>query len=210
MALATASIGSKQMTKHALSFVTGSGALATCLAMIGLLLAACQGTTSSRGDYAPGYRVTELSLAARNDGVPLTVTGNPLGVSDADATRAIIERFRVPGWAPQVDFRPRNAQDGGYGVVLIFDPPLDATPQQACSVQFGRDLAHAPQGDRHRVVAAFCNGGPMSSMRASFEPVNGPDDPRFRELLNQISMTLFPAYNPEMRDRGEANFTISR
>lgn len=198
------------MSKHPLSLFTRSGALATCLAVTGLLLSACQGTTSSRGDYAPGYRVSDLSLAARNDGVPLTVTGNPLGMSNADATQAVIERFRVPGWAPQVDFRTRTAQDGGYGVVLVFDPPMATTPQQACGVQFGRDLPHAPQGDRHRVVAAFCNGGPVSSTRASFEPVSGPDDPRFRELLNQISLTLFPAYNPEMRDRGDAEYSISR
>jgi len=197
------------MTKT-LTSITRGALVAACLAAGGLLLAACQGTTSSRGDYAPGYRVTDLALAARNDGVPLTVTGNPLGMSDAEATRAIIERFHVPGWAPQVDFRPRTAQDGGYGVVLVFDPPLDTTPQQACGVQFGRSLLHTPQGDRHRVVAAFCNGGPMSSTRASFAPVSGPDDPAFRELLNQVSLTLFPAFNPEMRDRGDSEITISR
>src|SRR5690606_10757578 len=196
------------MIKSSRSFAR-STVLALCLASCGLLLAACQGATSSRGDYAPGYRVSDLVLAARNNGVPLTVTGNPLGLSDAEATQAIIERFKVPGWAPQVAFRPRNAQDGGYGVVLIFDPVLDATPQQACGVQFGRALPYAPQGDRHRVVSAFCNGGPMSSTRASFEPVSGPDDPRFQELLNQISLPLFPAYNPEMRDR-DSEIMISR
>lgn len=185
------------------------------LAIAGALLAACQGmTASSSGTYAPGYRVSDLTLAARNNGVPFTLTGNPLGMSDAEATLATIERFRAPGWAPQVNFRPREAQDGGYGVVLIFDPPPETTPQQACSVQFGRSLPHVPPqgGADHRVVAAFCNGGPMSSMRASFAPVSGPDDPRYRELLNQISLTLFPAYNPEMRDRGDDSgvITLSR
>lgn len=179
------------------------------LAITAILLAACQGTTSSRGTYAPGYQVSDLSLAARNNGVPLTLTGNPLGMSDAEATVATIERFSVPGWAPQVSFRPREAQDGGYGVVLIFDPPADTTPLQACGVQFGRTLEHAPQRDGHRVVAAFCNGGPMSSMRASFGPVTGPDDPAYRDLLSQISLTLFPAYNPEMRDRGDDSGTIT-
>ena len=108
-------------------------------------------------------------------------------MSDAEAHPATIERFRAPGWAPQVSFRPREAQDGGYGVVLIFDPPR-TTPQQACSVQFPLPASCTAQGGAdHRVVAAFCSGGPMSSMRASFAPVSGPDDPRYRELLNQIS-----------------------
>lgn len=171
---------------------------------VAALAAGCAGVTSTEyGDYSAAYRVTELIHAGRNEGVPLMVIGNPFGMSDEEATAATAQQLRVPGWAPQVDFRPRVVGDGGYGVVLAFDPPRRTTPQQVCNAQFGRALDHAPEeGGDTRVVAAFCNGGALSSTRASFGGARSPEDPRYRELLSQLSVTLFPPYNPEMRDDG--------
>lgn len=168
------------------------------------LLVACSGTPAlERGDYAASYRVTELHHAARNDGVPVTVVGNPFGLSDEAATADAAGRLRAPGGAPQVDFRPRVVGDGGYGVVLAFDPPRRTTPQQVCQVQFGQTLERVPDPEGGtRVVAAFCNGGPLSSTRANFAGAGDPDDPRYGELLAQLTLTLFPQVNPEMRDDG--------
>jgi len=170
------------------------------------LLAACSGAPAlERGDYAAAYRITELHHAARNEGVPVTVVGNPFGLSDEAATADTAGRLRAPGWGPQVDFRPRVVGDGGYGLVLAFDPPRRTTPQQVCQVQFGRTLERAPDAEGGtRVVAAFCNGGPLSSTRAGLTGVSAPDDPRYGELLAQLTLTLFPAVNPDMRDDGRA------
>lgn len=167
------------------------------------LLAACSGVPAlERGDYAAAYRITELHHAARNEGVPVTVVGNPFGLSDEAATAETAGQLRVPGWGPQVAFRPRVAGDGGYGLVLAFDPPRRTTPQQVCQVQFGQPLERVPSEGETRVVAAFCNGGPLSSTRAGFAGASGPDDPRYGELLAQLALTLFPAVNPDMRDDG--------
>lgn len=174
----------------------------------GLALSACAGTAAvNRGDYTPGYQVSDLIHAGRDEGVPLTVLGDPFGTGDAAATAATAERMRVPGWAPQVDFRPRRDGDSSWGVVLAFDPPLSASPRQVCSAQYTGELttrsAPNPESDEGRLIAAFCNGGPLSSTRATVPTLSGANDPAFRELLSQISLTLFPPYNPDMRDSDE-------
>src|SRR5690625_4231344 len=59
------------------------------LAITAILLAACQGTTSSRGTYAPGYQVSDLSLAARNNGVPLDRKSTRLNSSHVAISYAV-------------------------------------------------------------------------------------------------------------------------
>lgn len=181
----------------------------------GLALSACAETAAvNRGDYAPGYNVSDLIHAGRDEGVPLTVLGDPFDSGDAAATAATAERMRVPGWAPQVDFRPRRARDSAWGVVLAFDPPLSTSPRQVCSAQYSGALttraAPNPETDGGRLIAAFCNGGPISSTRATVPALFGPDDPAYRELLSQISLTLFPPVNPDMRDSDEDRIRPAR
>jgi hypothetical protein len=60
-----------------------------------------------------------------------------------------------------------------------------------------------PQGAGLDLVATYCRGDrPMTQVTARLDPVSSPDDPRFRDQVRQVSLSLFPSRNPDMQGDG--------
>lgn len=164
-----------------------------------LLLAGC--TTSSRlhSAYVSGSYSHSLVIDATRDGtLPLQVVGRPFeGAGSEETARRIAEWAHLPSWFNQARLKPISEADGAaqYRLTLVFNPmKLSVSGRTAC-INTGDIPLRGPSGNP-RVIAAFCDrDGEMSSVVAT-TTATGLDDPRFREMIEQTVLTLFPLRNP--------------
>lgn len=170
-------------------------------------LVGCTPTTMDPVTIEPSYKVIDLWWAGKDNGIPLSVSGTPYGMNSDEAAAAFAGDMRVPGYAPQVDIRPRTPEDGlgGWSMVLAFDAPQGASASNVCSTTRGHSLdSTTTAGESPRTLfAAFCrNGSRVTSTRASLPgDITGAEDSRLQRILQQVSRALFPRHNPHLDDR---------
>lgn len=173
----------------------------------GGILVGCTAVTMDPVTIEPSYKVSDLWWAGKDDGLPLSVNGTPYGLSPEEAAERFADRMRVPGYAPQVDIRPRTGDDGrgGWSVVLAFDTPQDTAASNVCGTTRGHELESLSGTDSppRKLFAAYCrNGSRVTSTRVSLpEEIAGPYDPKLHRILQDVSRALFPRNNPNLDDR---------
>lgn len=171
------------------------------------LLVGCTPTTMDPVTIEPSYKVIDLWWAGKDNGIPLSVSGTPYGMNSDEAAVSFADNMRVPGYAPQVDIRPRTSEDGrgGWAVVLAFDAPRDASASDVCSTTRGHSLDSTTTAGKspRTLFAAFCrNGSRVTSTQASLPgDITGADDSRLQRILQQVSRALIPRHNPHLDSR---------
>lgn len=151
--------------------------------------------------FYPGYTPTILNYAATHGGILTEVAGNPFDVPQADLEQAIARIMAVSHFGPQVPF-VTSRPDGflsPYRVILLFDNKRGYTTVKLC----GQDPdAFEPAWDgKLRVHAALCaNQKPLTSVFGDIPGADGPNDPLFRKLIGQITLGLFPPFDPDRQD----------
>lgn len=76
-----------------------------------------------------------------------------------------------------------------YRVVLAFNPPPDTDARALCE---GRVATAVGTAERITVQGAFCDGTTLlASIQGWVAKVSGHDDPRFVQLIEQITRELF-------------------
>lgn len=171
------------------------------------LLAGCTGTVMDPVTIEPSYKVNDLWWAGKDNGVPVSVSGAPYGLTSEQAAASFAQEMQVPGYAPQVELRPRSSEDGlgGWGVVLAFDAPRSASGGDVCATTRGHPLDSATTKGEHpaKLFAAYCrNGSRVTSTRVSLpDAISGSEDPKLHRILQQVSLALFPRNNPHLDDR---------
>jgi hypothetical protein len=135
----------------------------------------------------------------------LSVLGNPFAMPQDAFALAVEEEFPGNG-ALQPATRPRLSPDAsaknGFQLALAFGGDLDETGAQACAGQGGSQGPAA--GGRVVVVAAFCVNNRVLSEASGQVAANDPRAPEFRELLGQLSTSLFRPDEPMGPGGGEA------
>lgn len=169
-------------------------------ALLCLGLAACGASRVSTGNHSTFYGPGVVSYAASDGTMPLVMRGNPFPLPQAQAEAAVARNFYLPGWFQQATFVPTSAEgaDGQYRVVMVFNAATPVSASAACGDV--EDIAVTPPADELTLRAAFCAGDYVVSDVFGRSPTAPPDSPAFRNLLGQISYTLFPAYNPTLQD----------
>jgi len=161
------------------------------------LLAGCGGAATTYGFYAePRYSSGELGFVSRQGPVPVEVRGNPFSVPDARLAAAVADAMQGRNFGPPLAFtdRPPGERPYDYRVVMAFDQPPQAS--------FDLCAAAAPpepatQGGPLHAKAAFCLGRyRYTEIQGSIPAASGPDDPRFRTLIAQLTIELLPANDP--------------
>ena len=157
-------------------------------------------TVLSPTNFYAAYTPTVLNYASTRGGMLTEITGNPFDVPQEDLDRAITQAMRGAHFGPTVDFITTPPEDYTvpYRVVMVFDAAQGHTEAKLCRSEPGIK----PQtGDRVRVHAALCaKESPLTGVSGSIVEADGPDDPRFRRLIRQITTNLFPPDNPDRRD----------
>ena len=174
-----------------------------------LALSACAGQVQTGfGDITPFYDRSVVTHASSGGAFPLVVHGNPFpGLPQRQAVDTVARDMRLPGWFPQVPFAPApvaSAPRGDYRLVLVFNPAQPVSGADACGDLSQVPVAASRPSGETTLRAAFCTRDePISDTRARAASA-GPGSPAFRQLLNQVSVTVFPERN-RMRenDRGD-------
>lgn len=159
-------------------------------------LAACSGPTTIPPLYRAMPTWDTMVHATAQGPMPLEVVGRPFP-GDADLQAIAAEAMSGQVWTRRFPFVPTAAGTRVIRVVLTFNPPVDTDGRRLCG-------GGATGGDarvRIEAVAAFCNGGEaLSEVEGWVAGASGPNDPRFRGLLSQMTRDLF-GNNDEVRQQ---------
>jgi hypothetical protein len=176
--------------KSLLSLVILAGAASACTSTDVVL-----SPTSYYGAYTP----TVLSYSATSGGILVEVIGNPFDVPKADLEQSITGAMTGSHFGPHVDFvtTPPEGFRSPYRIVMVFDSNQGYTQIKLCgqteSIQPG-------PGESVRVHTALCAAEkPLTGVSGRVGEVTGPDDPKFRRLISQITTNLLPPKNPDRR-----------
>ncbi len=171
-----------------LSLVILAGAGSACLSTDVVL-----SPTSFDGAYTP----TVLNYSATSGGMLVEVIGNPFDAPKADLERSITGAMTDSHFGPHVDFvtTPPEGFRSPYRIVMVFDSNQGYTQIKLC----GQTGSISPEpGESVRVHTALCAAEkPLTGVSGRVGEVTGPDDPKFRRLISQITTNLLPPNNPD-------------
>lgn len=173
-----------------------------------LALSACAGQVQTGfGDITPFYDRSVVTHASSGGAFPLVVHGNPFpGLPQREAVETVARDMRLPGWFPQVPFAPApvaSAPRGDYRLVLVFNPAHPVSGADACGDLSQVPVTSRPSGET-TLRAAFCTRDEPISETRGRAAAAGPGTPAFRQLLDQIAVTIFPERN-RMRENDRGN-----
>ena len=168
-----------------------------------LLLAGC--ASESGVIYYRDVDSTSLSQAAqhvRGSDVTLVVMGNPFGGDQAAFEQFVADTIEGanPGTAASFTPTPADAAMGHRRIILIFNGPVASNGPLMCG-GLPQPGGGFEEGGHIRTLAAFCGGDDrsLSYLSAGLSGNQGPDDPKFRNYLRLIILSLLPLQNPEDR-----------
>jgi hypothetical protein len=160
-------------------------------AAIAALTSACEdGPATVPGGWRSAAVWSSMVHASASGPLWLDVHGQPFAVAAglADAV-AVAMTNQLVGRPLAFTARRDQADKPDFRVVLVFNPPANADPRDLCA---GAIVTTADPGDKITVLAAFCDkSGLLSSVQGWVAKVGGPNDPRFRRLLGQVTRDLF-------------------
>jgi len=166
----------------------------TVMGAASLVLGACNMVIVEER-VGPGwsYYDGDLSYATHKGAIVTHITGNPFG----GAQPAFAETVRRMMYG-QPEGRPvefvASANDktlAPFKVVLAFNAPLSVDGHDLCET--GDRTAAGPTGTTLRASIAFCEGDSLKSdAYARVDGIKGIDDPKFQELVQQITRSMVP------------------
>ncbi len=170
-----------------------------------LILAGAGSACSSSGvvlsptSYYGAYTPTVLNYSATSGGMLVEVVGNPFDAPKDDLVRSITGAMTGSHFGPQVDFvtTPPEGFRSPYRIVLVFDSTQGYTQYKLCAQT---ETIQPGVGDTVKVHAALCAAEkPLTGVTGRVGEVTGPDDPKFRHLISQITTNLLPPLRPNRR-----------
>ena len=160
----------------------------------GLLLSACN-AVMVEDRVGPGwsYYDGDLSYATNKGAIVTHVTGNPFGGLQPSFAATVRKMMYGQTDGAPVEF-VATANDktlAPFKVVLAFNAPLNVDGHDLCET--GNKTASLPSGATLRASIAFCEGdGLKSDSYARVSGVSSIDDPKFQELVQQITRSMVP------------------
>ena len=172
--------------------------VATSLAMV-LLTASAKATTGSR--IVSGYSESLVVATAQAGGMPSVIRGSLGGQSGGVLTDRVRAMLALPAYFPRAGFvaAPAAVEDGkGIRFVVLINPDnVIQAGQRLCGDL--RGLSFGANADRFVMLAALCRDtSTLTEVDVREAAVAGPDDARFRRLLNEMMALAFPS---AMRER---------
>ena len=161
---------------------------------IGTILSACN-LVIVEDRVGPGWSYYDGDLHyATHEGAILThVTGNPFGMAQPAFAETVRKMMYGQTEGVPVEF-VATANDktlAPFKVVMAFNAPLSVDGHDLCET--GDRTVSIPSGETLRASIAFCEGDRLKSdSYARVSGVKGIDDPKFRELVEQITRAMVP------------------
>jgi hypothetical protein len=192
-------------TKGALPRV---GLLALAAVLAGLAGCADTGVIYNSQQYLSGTKSYVDHIAGTN--LPTVIRGNPSALPKADFDRIVRDDMKGSNWGRSTTFvaAPDNPPYAGYRMVLVFNGATVGQYDLCKGFISGGGGGPAADG-RITVTAAFCSGDrPVSALAGGIGGITDPNDPRFRDFLRLVGMTLFNPNNPEDNPDRDVNLPV--
>ena len=171
-------------------------------------LAGCVGSTGVQVSprYMSSYTTDDVRYAAK-EGVRAEIVGNPFAAEAQDQLEAVItESIAHDHFGPTLPVYTEPPEDfiSPYRVVMVFNPTTRSYPLCEDTPEAG------PNDGTVRVAAAFCaSDRSLTEVKGSASDVQGPDDPRFRELISTMTLELFPPFDERDDNEPDADFDLN-
>ena len=165
------------------------------LCLLLLALAACAVPTTRPAYVYEAYDLGVLNGPAAEGGLAAYRVGSPFPGQEAALDRAVEQALTAQRFGPDFPVTtdpPPALRDSAYKVVVVFDPATQWDGEAACK------HGTLPESGGRRgagvgVLALFCEGHRlMTAVQGTIPAADSPDDPRFRALLEQVALDLFP------------------
>ncbi len=176
----------------------------TTLAFCAAALAGCGGEFSptNTARVSPQYSAGEFHYVAGNGSMWVVINGNPFRFHDKYVSDQIARRaMRGAHYGPRVNFvayRPSGPAEN-YRVVLFYYAPRSFGGAMLCSGQ-RRPRPEPPTGSFVTVLAAYCRGDQRLTEVRGTTLAFRPNDPRFTDMIRNITYRLFPRDAPSRRN----------
>lgn len=166
--------------------------IAGAAALVSGVVAACDNVpTSSVLFMRPGGVRVFLSSATRSGPLLVETVNSPFGGTLPALSVLVAENVAggVLGRSVTATTDASQATDPKYRVRVAFDMPAGRAPDSLCQ---GEAFTPAPNPDRLRVMAVFCNGSTADAVvGGSLKRPVDIGDPRLPRLFRQISRQMF-------------------
>lgn len=144
-----------------------------------------------------GYYDGALEYAASKGELHTEVEGDPLGMPKDRFDDFVTRTMQGANFGPPVTYTTRHTERTRkqYKVVMLFNGPIHLTADELCAE--GRPpVRTGPLREGVSLQAAFCEWNhALSQAEGVVYDVQGADDPKFRELVRQVTTSLFPVYD---------------
>jgi hypothetical protein len=160
-----------------------------------LVVGACSGAhvVFLQSEYAQStYDFNNFSLYHAGRDTRVEIHGNPFDIDPAVFARAVTDRMQGANNGRRTNFTttPGNSAEKNLRVVMVFNAAKGT--YDLCD---GKPIKTKPSKDRLRLAAAWCFADRQDSLvEASVGPAASISDQRFRDLVQQTVLNLFPTH----------------
>jgi len=175
------------------------------LASLFLIVACAPGSVRlTRLDISPTYDPGEFAFVAAGRDLHVEIVGNPFGGDQAAFEAAVTDAMQGRHWGQRTNFTTTPGEDARltHRVVFLFDPLPSQNGSRLCRGE-ATDLRTERVAGEIALFGAFCREETARSrIRGHIAAATGPEDPAFRELVGQVTRSLFPPNRGRNRGGG--------
>ncbi len=176
---------------------------ATGAALLLIGAGGCSNGVVVHSDIAHAIDVqSQLAYATAGHQMKTRILGNPFDVPEDTFVTVVTTTMRGanPGVPVTFSTDPTANTRKPYHVVVQFNPPVSLGGEELCGG--ASQSSDGSSSGNFRVVTAFCYGDEvLSEAQAEAANVAGPSDPRFRFMIQQVILFLFPPDEPDRLDQ---------
>lgn len=162
------------------------------------------------------YTPSEFRFASQHKDFPTVFSGDLFDRPRREVRDAILAAMQPGNWwfseafTPRTRFTDAPAGASPYRVTVSLNPEQDVGPDRYCTPRDTTPAAGPSGTGEIEVRMAFCVGETLlSTSHGALEDVASPSDPRFRRMITQMTMALFPQRRDDDRDCGPAGMRRS-
>lgn len=147
--------------------------------------------------YTQGYYEGALEYAASKGELRTEIDGNPVSIPKSDFDRIVTSTMKGANYGPEVVYTTQESERTRkpFKVVMVFNGPIDLSPKELCAEDRKR-VRSGPLKEGVSLQAVFCQWErALTEAEGTAYDVKSTDDPRFRELVREVTASLFPAYD---------------
>ena len=176
----------------------GTASLAAAASVVALVALAIAGPayayTIKSADILGSYVPEDAGYGAnRGRDLPAVILGNPFPVPPDVTAQAVSQGMRNGRAGPAM-----SAQQAALAPLRVIWQLGGGTRTGSEICDRRNPIPAAPAGANGEVVATFCRGdSAMTQVHGSIDGVANPQDPAFVSFIRQMTVNLFPPFNPE-------------